>query len=196
MSVKKKNVKVSKTKAKRKKNSSPRSYKRSVFVLSTRSAHPFPFASVLSSFASSAPAVRSVAVPSFIELVGFGLFCKARGLKEKDFFNLLLCYVYTVVSADKFFCHADLSRFAAVPLSTVKLFCLKFDRSGLLQPVQTGQSSVNWKQWKQPLTPKKRYMIAVKGNNLLVEYWDYCQQLASNFTLDYANNLPDIDTKE
>lgn len=171
-------------------------YKRSSYVLSSRCAEKMMFTSVLSSFSPSAPAVRSVAVPGFIELVGFGLFCKARGLKEKDFFNLLLCYVYTVVSADKFFCHADLSRFAAVSLSSVKKFCLEFDRAGLLQPVQTGQRSVNWRQWKQPLTPKKRYMIAVKGNNLLVEYWDYCQQLASNFTLDYANNLPDIDTKE
>jgi len=118
-------------------------------------------------------------------------FCKVRGILVSDFTLLLKCYVYTIVSNEKFFGYKEIARFADCSPSVVTPMIVRLCALGQLQPVSTGQHGVQWKTWKGPLKPKHLYMIAVKGYNLIVEWWDYQQQILSNFTLDYLDNLPE-----
>jgi len=142
-------------------------------------------------FSSSLPLLREVSVPSVVAFTSVEQFCKVRGILVSDFTLLLKCYVYTIVSNEKFFGYSDIARFAACSSAAVTPPVVRLCALGQLQPVSTGQLGVQWKTWKGPLKPKHYYMLAVKGYNLIVEWWDYQQQILSNFTLDYLDNLPE-----
>lgn len=142
-------------------------------------------------FSSSLPLLREVSVPGIVAYTSIEQFCSVRGILVSDFTLLLKCYVYTIAANEKFFGYKEISRFAASSPTTVTPAMVRLCALGQLQPVSTGQLGVQWKTWKGPLKPKHLYMIAVKGYNLIVEYWDYQQQILSNFTLDYLENLPE-----
>ena len=142
-------------------------------------------------FSASLPLLRGVSVPGIVAFTSVEQFCKVRGILVSDFTLLLKCYVYTIVSNEKFFGYSDIARFAACSSAAVTPPIVRLCALGQLQPVSTGQLGVQWKTWKGPLKPKHYYMLAVKGYNLIVEWWDYQQQILSNFTLDYLDNLPE-----
>ena len=142
-------------------------------------------------FSASLPLLREVSVPGIVAYTSIDQFCKVRGILVADFTLLLKCYVYTVAANEKFFGYKEIAKFTASGTGTVTPAIVRLCALGQLQPVSTGQLGVQWKTWKGPLKPKHLYMIAVKGYNLIVEYWDYQQQILSNFTLDYLNNLPE-----
>lgn len=142
-------------------------------------------------FSASLPSLRAVSVPGIVAYTSIEQFCKVRGILVADFTLLLKCYVYTIVSNEKFFGYKEIAKFTASGTGTITPAIVRLCALGQLQPVSTGQLGVQWKTWKGPLKPKHLYMIAVKGYNLIVEYWDYQQQILSNFTLDYLDNLPE-----
>ena len=142
-------------------------------------------------FSASLPSLRAVSVPAIVAYTSIEQFCKVRGILVADFTLLLKCYVYTIAANEKFFGYKEIQKFTASGAGTVTPAIVRLSALGQLQPVSTGQLGVQWKVFKGPLKPKHLYMIAVKGYNLIVEYWDYQQQILSNFTLDYLNNLPE-----
>ena len=142
-------------------------------------------------FAASLPSLRAVSVPAIVAYTSIEQFCKVRGILVADFTLLLKCYVYTIAANEKFFGYKEIQKFTASGAGTVTPAIVRLSALGQLQPVSTGQLGVQWKVFKGPLKPKHLYMIAVKGYNLIVEYWDYQQQILSNFTLDYLEKLPE-----
>lgn len=142
-------------------------------------------------FSASLPALRDVSLPGIVAYTSIDQFCKVRGILVADFTLLLKCYVYTIAANEKFFGYKEISKFTASGTGTITPAIVRLCALGQLQPVSTGQLGVQWKTWKGPLKPKHLYMIAVKGYNLIVEYWDYQQQILSNFTLDYLDKLPE-----
>ncbi len=142
-------------------------------------------------FSASLPLLREVSLPGIVAYTSIEQFCKVRGILVSDFTLLLKCYVYTIAANEKFFGYKEIAKFTASGAGVVTPAIVRLCALGQLQPVSTGQLGVQWKTWKGPLKPKHLYMIAVKGYNLIVEYWDYQQQILSNFTLDYLNNLPE-----
>jgi len=142
-------------------------------------------------FSASLPLLREVSVPGIVAFTSVEQFCKVRGILVSDFTLLLKCYVYTIVSNEKFFGYSEIAKFSASGTGAVTPAIVRLCALGQLQPVSTGQLGVQWKKWKGPLKPKHYYMLAVKGYNLIVEWWDYQQQILSNFTLDYLENLPE-----
>lgn len=142
-------------------------------------------------FSASLPLLREVSVPGIVAYTSIEQFCKVRGILVADFTLLLKCYVYTIAANEKFFGYKEIAKFTASGTGTVTPAIVRLCALGQLQPVSTGQLGVQWKTWKGPLKPKHLYMIAVKGYNLIVEYWDYQQQILSNFTLDYLDKLPE-----
>ena len=142
-------------------------------------------------FSASLPSLRAVSVPAIVAYTSIEQFCKVRGILVADFTLLLKCYVYTIAANEKFFGYKEIQKFTASGAGTVTPAIVRLSALGQLQPVSTGQLGVQWKVFKGPLKPKHLYMIAVKGYNLIVEYWDYQQQILSNFTLDYLEKLPE-----
>ena len=142
-------------------------------------------------FSASLPLLREVSLPGIVAYTSIDQFCKVRGILVSDFTLLLKCYVYTIAANEKFFGYKEIAKFTASGAGAVTPAIVRLCALGQLQPVSTGQLGVQWKTWKGPLKPKHLYMVAVKGYNLIVEYWDYQQQILSNFTLDYLNNLPE-----
>ena len=142
-------------------------------------------------FSASLPLLREVSLPAIVAYTSIDQFCKVRGILVADFTLLLKCYVYTIAANEKFFGYKEIAKFTASGTGTVTPAIVRLCALGQLQPVSTGQLGVQWKTWKGPLKPKHLYMIAVKGYNLIVEYWDYQQQILSNFTLDYLDKLPE-----
>lgn len=168
-------------------------YKRSIEVLAIRDDNFKTVSFTSGSFAPSAPVVRPLAVDSVVSAVSVRMFCKARGLEYDDFFFMLQVYVFTVVGSVKFFTISDASGFTGLSLSSARKRIYRLDELGWFQRVATGEKSVNWKQWKGPLKPKFQYMLAIKANNLLIEWWDYTQQIKANFKVDYLDNLPELE---
>ncbi len=142
-------------------------------------------------FSASLPSLRAVSIPAIVAYTSIDQFCKVRGILVADFTLLLKCYVYTIAANEKFFGYKEIAKFTASGTGTITPAIVRLCALGQLQPVSTGQLGVQWKTWKGPLKPKHYYMIAVKGYNLIVEWWDYQQQILSNFTLDYLENLPE-----
>jgi hypothetical protein len=142
-------------------------------------------------FSASLPSLRAVSIPAIVAYTSIDQFCKVRGILVADFTLLLKCYVYTIAANEKFFGYKEIAKFTASGTGAVTPAMVRLSALGQLQPVSTGQLGVQWKTWKGPLKPKHYYMIAVKGYNLIVEWWDYQQQILSNFTLDYLENLPE-----
>lgn len=145
------------------------------------------------SFSPSASFVRPLSIDTVCAAVSMRMFCKARKVDYDDFFFLVQVYVFTVVAPARFFTYSDASGFTGLSYARTCKIVKRLDQLGWFQRVATGEKSVNWKKWKGPLTPKFQFMLAVRANNLLIEYWDYTEQIKANFKVDYLDDLPDIE---
>ena len=175
----------------RNKEKRPIKYKYSKLVTVITDTRPKSLSLTASFFSASLHSLRAVSVPAIVAYTSIEQFCKVRGILVADFTLLLKCYVYTIAANEKFFGYKEIAKFTASGTGTITPAIVRLCALGQLQPVSTGQLGVQWKTWKGPLKPKHLYMIAVKGYNLIVEYWDYQQQILSNFTLDYLDKLPE-----